>query len=55
LHVEGPVCVAGATTKDKIYEDNANRSFLLQIEENPRHEAEVLEYQGKIAAGLVKH
>ena len=53
LHVEGPVCVAGATTKDKIYEDNANRSFLLQIEENPRHEAEVLDYQGKIAAGLV--
>ncbi len=53
LHVEGPVCVAGATTKDKIYEDNANRSFLLQIEENPRHEAEVLEYQGKIAAGQV--
>ncbi len=53
LHVEGPVCVAGATTRDKIYEDNANRSFLIQIEENPRHEAEVLEYQGKIAAGLV--
>jgi DNA primase len=53
LHVEGPVCVAGATTRDKIYEDNANRSFLLQIEENPRHEAAVLEYQGKIAAGLV--
>jgi hypothetical protein len=53
LHVEGPVCVAGATTKDKIYEDNANRSFLIRIEENPRHEAAVLEYQGKIAAGLV--
>ena len=53
LHVEGPVCVAGATTRDKIYEDNANRSFLLQIEENPRHEREVLEYQGKTAAGLI--
>ena len=53
LHVEGPVCVAGATTKDKIYEDNANRSFLIQIEENPHHEKEVLEYQGKLAAGLV--
>jgi len=53
LHVEGPVCVAGATTKDKVYEDNANRSFLIQIEENPRHEAEVLEYQGKVAAGLI--
>lgn len=53
LHVEGPVCIAGATTRDKIYEDNANRSFLIQIEENPRHEAEVLEYQGRVAAGLV--
>ena len=53
LHVKGPVCVAGATTKDKVYEDNANRSFLIQIEENPKHEAEVLEYQGKVAAGLI--
>ena len=53
LQVEGPVCVAGATTKDKVYEDNANRSFLIQIEENPQHEAQVLEYQGKVAAGLV--
>lgn len=53
LHVEGPVCIAGATTRDKIYEDNANRSFLIQIEENPRHEAEVLEHQGRVAAGLV--
>lgn len=53
LHVEGPVCVAGATTKDRIYEDNANRSFLIQIEENPKHEAQVLEYQGKVAAGLI--
>jgi len=53
LHVEGPVCVAGATTRDKIYEDNANRSFLIQVEENPLHERQVLEYQGKLAAGLV--
>jgi len=53
LHVEGPVCVAGATTKDKVYEDNANRSFLIQIEENPKQEAQVLEYQGKVAAGLI--
>ncbi len=53
LHVEGPVCVAGATTKDKVYEDNANRSFLIQIEENPKHEAQVMEYQGRVAAGLI--
>jgi DNA primase len=53
LQVEGPVCIAGATTKEKIYEDNANRSFLIQLEENPQHEREVLNYQGKVAAGLI--
>jgi DNA primase catalytic core len=53
LQVEGPVCIAGATTKERIYEDNANRSFLIQIEENPEHERQVLDYQGKIAAGLI--
>jgi energy-coupling factor transporter ATP-binding protein EcfA2 len=53
LQVEGPVCIAGATTKERIYEDNANRSFLIQIAENPEHERQVLEYQGKVAAGLI--
>jgi DNA-binding HxlR family transcriptional regulator len=53
LQVEGPVCVAGATTKERVYEDNANRSFLIQIEETPQHERQVLEYQGKVAAGLI--
>ena len=53
LQVEGPVCIAGATTKERIYEDNANRSFLIQVEESPEHEHQVLEYQGKIASGQV--
>ena len=53
LYVEGPVCVAGATTMEKIYEDNANRSFLIQLEENPEHEHDVLIYQGQQAAGLI--
>ena len=29
LTVEGPVSVAGCTTRERIYEDNANRSFLI--------------------------
>lgn len=53
LYVEGPVCVAGATTKDKIYEDNANRSFLIQVNESPEHQQRVLEYQRKEIAGLL--
>lgn len=53
LYVEGPVCVAGATTKDKIYEDNANRSFLIQVNETNEHQERVLEYQRKDIAGLL--
>ena len=29
LEASGPIVIAGATTKDKVYEDNSNRSFLL--------------------------
>lgn len=53
LYVEGPICVAGATTKDKIYEDNANRSFLIQVNESSEHQERVLEYQRKDIAGLL--
>ncbi len=53
LYVEGPVCVAGATTKDKLYEDNASRSFLIQVNESPEHQEKVLEYQRKEIAGLL--
>lgn len=52
LYVEGPVCVAGATTKDSIYEDNANRSFLIQVNESPEHQERVLEFQRTEIAGL---
>jgi DNA primase catalytic core len=53
LHVQGPVCVAGATTKDRIYEDNANRSFLIQVNETNEHQERVLDYQRNDIAGLL--
>lgn len=53
LTVEGPICVSGATTNGHIYEDNANRSFLLHIDESPNHLDEVMKYQRKLQAGLV--
>jgi hypothetical protein len=52
LYAEGPVCVAGATTKDKIYEDNANRSFLIHVNESAEHIDKVLDYQRKTMSGL---
>jgi DNA primase len=53
LTVEGPICVSGATTKESIYEDNANRSFLLYVDESPQHLEEVMQYQRKAQAGLI--
>jgi DNA primase len=52
LQAEGPICIAGATTKDKIYEDNSNRSFLIHVNESKAHQDAVLDYQNRQAAGL---
>lgn len=53
ITVEGPVCVAGCTTKESIYEDNANRSFLIYLDESPEQDARILDYQRKTASGNI--
>jgi hypothetical protein len=53
LTVEGPVCVSGCTTKEKIYDDNANRCILLYIDQGKEQDKHINEYQAKLAAGEV--
>jgi predicted transcriptional regulator len=53
LTVEGPVCVAGCTTKESIYEDNSNRSFLLYIDESHEQDEKIMQYQRRASAGKV--
>ena len=53
LVVEGPVCIAGCTTKESLYEDNANRSFLIHIDESPEQDERIMDYQRKLAAGKI--
>ena len=53
LIVEGPVAVSGCTTKESIYEDNANRSFLLYLDESKDQDNRVMEYQRKLRAGKI--
>jgi DNA primase len=53
LTVEGPICVSGATTKENIYEDNANRSFLIYVDEGAEHLNNVMEYQRRAASGKI--
>jgi predicted transcriptional regulator len=53
LVVEGPVTIAGCTTQESIYEDNANRSFLLHIDEGKEQDDKVMDYQRKHSAGKI--
>ena len=53
LTVEGPVSVAGCTTKESIYEDNANRSFLIYLDESPEQDEKIMQYQRKHSAGNI--
>lgn len=53
LVVEGPVCVAGCTTKEHIYEDNANRSFLIYLDESAEQDEKIMQYQRQISTGEI--
>lgn len=53
LVVEGPLSVAGCTTKEQIYEDNANRSFLLYLDESKEQDQRIMDYQRAVSAGRV--
>jgi predicted transcriptional regulator len=53
LTVNGPVTVAGCTTQEKVYEDNANRSFLIYINETAEQDEKIMEYQRKKSAGTI--
>lgn len=53
LTVEGPVSIAGCTTKEKIYEDNANRSFLIYLDESETQDEAIMQYQKMKSAGKI--
>jgi len=53
LTVEGPVCVSGCTTREKIYEDNANRCLLLYIDGSKEQDRRIMDYQARMSAGAV--
>jgi len=53
LNVEGPVCVSGCTTREQLYEDNANRCILLYTDNSTEQDTRIMDYQGKLSAGLI--
>ena len=53
LMVEGPVSVSGCTTREKVYEDNANRCLLLYIDGSKEQDRRILDYQTRAAGGEI--
>lgn len=53
LKVEGPVCVSGCTTRERIYEDNANRCLLLYIDTSGEQDKKIMLYQQAVSQGTI--
>jgi len=53
LKVEGPVSVSGCTTREKIYEDNANRCILVYIDSSAAQDKKIMQYQQGVSSGTI--
>ena len=53
LEVFGPICLSGTTTKEKIYEDNANRCLLLHLDNSYEQQEAIMDYQRKLSANKI--
>lgn len=54
LVVEGPVSVIACTTKENVYEDYANRSILIYLNDSKEQDEKIMSYQKQYRAGLVE-
>ncbi len=53
LEVRGPICLAGTTTRERLYEDNSNRSLLIYLDNSKAQRQRIMEYQRKESAGKI--
>lgn len=53
LVVEGPICLSGTTTQERMYEDNANRCILIYLDNSKEHQGAILQRQRNTSAGLI--
>lgn len=54
VSVYGPVSLAATTTRESLYEDNANRSLLIYPDGSGAHQEAIMEQQRRVSAGLIK-
>jgi len=53
LVVEGPISVCGCTTREHIYEDNANRSLLLHLDGSKEQDERIMNYHRAVSASRI--
>ena len=53
LEVEGPIVLSGTTTKEKLYEDNANRCLLIYLDNSMEQQNGIMQRQRNVSAGLI--
>jgi DNA primase len=53
LEVEGPIVLSGTTTKEKLYEDNANRCLLIYLDNSLEQQQAIMERQRNVSAGII--
>ncbi len=53
LQVEGPISLAGTTTKEKLYEDNSNRAILIYLDNGKNQKEAIMNYQRAVAASQI--
>lgn len=51
--VDGPATFLGCTTKEKIYEDNANRCILIYLDNSKAQDKNVMDYQKQLRSGNI--
>jgi hypothetical protein len=51
--VKGPIASLSCTTRGELYEDNMSRVFLIAVDESAQQTERIIEYQNRVAAGLL--
>ena len=53
MQVNGPISLAGTTTREKLYEDNANRCLLIYLDNSEDQQEKIMAFQRQQSAGRV--
>ena len=55
IEVYGPIVLASTTTRDRLYEDNANRALLITPDSSYEQSERIQAYQRQISSGKINH